>query len=169
TSTLGLRSMRSRTSATRSQPTSGPGSTRPSSTTSSSARTRSRLGRLRGRTFSRGRMPWPTVPETLHFEGLELAPRARLQPFEREAGVAAAVEFRDRMPHCSHHSLDLVLAAFVDRELDLVRSEAPSLGRRRRAVIELNALLELCERLVARLALDLGLVDLLDLVARVCG
>ena len=40
-------------------------------------------------------------------------------------------------------------------------------GRRRAAVVELDALGEAAQRFVRRFALDLGLVDLLDLVARV--
>ena len=65
------------------------------------------------------------------------------------------------------HPLDLVLAALVDRELNAGGGKSSCVGRRRRAVVELDAMLELLERLVARLALDLRLVDLLDLVARV--
>ena len=64
------------------------------------------------------------------------------------------------------HALDLVLAAFVHRQLDAVRAEAARAGGRGRAVVELDAVAEPLERLVGRLALDLGLVDLLDLVAR---
>ena len=41
------------------------------------------------------------------------------------------------------------------------------MGGRRGAVVELDAALERSQRLVRRLALDLGLVDLLHLVARV--
>ena len=52
-------------------------------------------------------------------------------------------------------------------ELDTRRGQPAGAGRRGRAVVELDPVLELRERLVRRLALDLGLVDLLDLVARV--
>ena len=67
----------------------------------------------------------------------------------------------------SEHPLDLVLAAFVHRQFDLGGREASRPRRRSPPVVELEALFELAERLVARLTLDLGLVDLLDLVARV--
>jgi hypothetical protein len=77
------------------------------------------------------------------------------------------VEPRDRVTDGRKHPLDLVLAAFVDAQLDPVRAEAAGSGRRGRAVVQLDAVLEAAEGLVVWLALDLGFVDLLDLVARV--
>ena len=65
------------------------------------------------------------------------------------------------------HPLHLVLAAFVDRELDAGRPEPADAGRRGAAVVELDPGRERGERLVRGLALDLGLVDLVHLVARV--
>jgi hypothetical protein len=65
------------------------------------------------------------------------------------------------------HPLHLVFASLVERELELRWAEPPDAGGRGAAVVELDALAEAAERVVARLALDLGLVDLLDLVARV--
>jgi hypothetical protein len=63
------------------------------------------------------------------------------------------------------HPLDLVLAALVDRELYPVRPEAADACRRAPPVVELNARAKPLERVVGRLSLDLGLVDLLHLVA----
>src|SRR5262249_23574837 len=99
----------------RSQRRSEPGSTRLSSTTSSSARTRSRAGPRPGKISSRARRLWLTVPETFDFEGLELARRAGLEPFERQARIAAPVEPRDRVADGLEPRLGLVLAALVDR------------------------------------------------------
>jgi hypothetical protein len=65
------------------------------------------------------------------------------------------------------HPLDLVLSALVDRELDPCGAEPADPCGRGRTIIELNARAEPCERVVGRLALDPGLVDLLHLVARV--
>jgi hypothetical protein len=77
------------------------------------------------------------------------------------------VETSHGVPHGREHALDLVLAALVDRELDRVRAEEPGFGRCGRAVVEVDPFTEALERFLRRLALDLGLVDLRDLVARV--
>ena len=74
---------------------------------------------------------------------------------------------RDRVADSSEHPLDLVLAAFVHAQLDAVRAEAASSGARGRTVVELEPSFQAAKRVVGRLALDIGLVDLLDLVARV--
>ena len=71
------------------------------------------------------------------------------------------------MADCRAHPLHLVLAALVQRELDLRRAEAAGLSGGGAAVVELDALGQSPERGVGRLALDLGNVDLGDLVARV--
>ena len=65
------------------------------------------------------------------------------------------------------HPLDLVLAPFVQRQLDAARPEAADAGAGGRPVVELDPGAQPLEGLVRGLALDLGLVDLLDFVARV--
>ena len=76
------------------------------------------------------------------------------------------MQARDRVADRREHPLDLVLAAFVDAELDCAGAEPAGLRGRGRAVVELDAGRAALERIVFRVALDLGLVDLLDLVAR---
>ena len=71
------------------------------------------------------------------------------------------------MPDRLAHPLDLVLAALVEDELEPRRAETPDAGGRGRAVLELDALGQAAEDLVRRPALDVGLVDLVHLVARV--
>ena len=109
----------------------------------------------------------PHRPELIHFGGLELAPRAGLEPFEGQPRVAAAVEPHDRVADRRAHALDLMLAALVQHELDPSRAESAGPRGSRRPVVELDAASEPLESLVGRVALDLGDVDLLDLVARV--
>jgi hypothetical protein len=65
------------------------------------------------------------------------------------------------------HPLHLVLAAFVDAQLDGARAEEPGLGGSGRAVVEVDPCAEALELLFGRVVLDPGFVDLLDLVARV--
>src|SRR5204862_5774124 len=101
-----------------------------------------------------------------HLVLAELAPRARLEAGGGEPRVAAAMEPADGMVDGFEHPLDLVLAALVDRELDARGSKAARAGGSGDAVVELDASLERGQRLVGRIALDLGLVDLLHLVAR---
>ena len=72
-----------------------------------------------------------------------------------------------RMAHRLAHSLYLVLAAFMDDELDARGTERADLRGRRAAVVEVDALGQLPERLWTRLALHLDVVDLVHLVARV--
>ena len=64
------------------------------------------------------------------------------------------------------HPLDLVLAALVEDELDATAAEAARPRRRRRAVVELDAVAQPLQRLFVRVAFDLGDVRLLDAVAR---
>jgi len=64
------------------------------------------------------------------------------------------------------HALDLVLAAFVQRQLELRRAKTPNTGRSGAAVLELDACRELLQRLVVGRAFHLDLVELLDAVAR---
>ena len=65
------------------------------------------------------------------------------------------------------HPPHLVLATFVDGDLDAPRAEPTGLRGARRAVVQLDPCAQPLERLLARVVLDFGLVDLLDLVARV--
>jgi hypothetical protein len=92
---------------------------------------------------------------------------AGLEPFERQSRVAAAVQPRDRVADGGQHPLDLVLAPFVDGELDACAAQPAGARGRRRPVLELDPALELRERFLGGIAFDLGLVHLLDLVARV--
>jgi hypothetical protein len=98
----------------------------------------------------------------------ELAPGSGLEAAQVEAGVAAAVQAGDRVADRLEHALDLVLAALVDAELDSRRAEPARAGGTGTPVVELDALLEPAERVVAGRAFDLGLVGLADLVPRVC-
>ena len=100
--------------------------------------------------------------------GLELAPRARSKGAQGERSVPAAMQAEDRVPDGLEHPLHLVLAALVHRELDERRAEQAGTRGRGRAVVELDTAGQPAQRLLRRLALDLGLVDLVDLVARVC-
>jgi hypothetical protein len=77
------------------------------------------------------------------------------------------VQAGDRVAERRQHPLHLVLSAFVDGQLEPRRAEAANPGGRRDAVVELDAVRETRERSLVRLALDLGLVDLVHLVARV--
>ena len=72
-----------------------------------------------------------------------------------------------RMADGVEHALHLAVPALVDRQLDDVRSEELRLRRRGAAVLELDAVLERVQDLLARLAVDLRDVGLLDAVARV--
>src|SRR5256885_2147623 len=69
----------------------------------------------------------------------ELARLTGAEPFQRQPGVAAAMECADRVPDPGQHPLDLVLATFVDRELNAGGGKSSCVGRRRRAVVELDA------------------------------
>ena len=71
------------------------------------------------------------------------------------------------MPDRREHPLHLVLAALVHDELDPARAEPPRARGSGPAVVELDAALERGQRGGGRLALDLGDVDLVDLVAGV--
>ena len=68
------------------------------------------------------------------------------------------------MPDRLAHPLHLVLAALVERQLDPRRAEAADAGRRGLAVLEVDSGDELRDLGVGRLALDVGLVDLVHLV-----
>ncbi len=76
------------------------------------------------------------------------------------------MQAHDRVPDSGEHALDLVLAAFVEGELELPRPEAADVGGGRGPIVELDARAEALERLLGGLAFDLDLVDLLDAVAR---
>ena len=77
------------------------------------------------------------------------------------------MQARDRQPDRGAHPFHLVLAALVEHELQPIRPEPLCTCRRGPAVVEVDAVAQLPELLVARLALDLDLVDLLDAVPRV--
>ena len=68
----------------------------------------------------------------------------------------------DRLEHPAH----LPVATFVQRHLDGRAVEAADAGRRGAAVLELDAVRELAQLRVGRLAPELGDVDLVDLVLR---
>src|SRR3954449_10695195 len=68
-------------------------------------------------TPSRSRIP-RNGTKTLHFGGLELAPLAGLEPFERQVRVAGAVQRLHAVTDGLEHALDLTIAPFVDRQLD---------------------------------------------------
>src|SRR5258705_12777501 len=80
-------------------------------------------GSTRRRTYSTRRLQQP--PEPLQFGGLELAPRAGLEPFERQARVAASVQPQDRLADGLAHALDLVLACLMQRQFELRGPETP--------------------------------------------
>ena len=65
------------------------------------------------------------------------------------------------------HPLHLVLAALVDRELELRRAEPANACRRGASVLQLDSLLEPPQRLVVRLPVDLELVRDDSLAGRV--
>ena len=54
------------------------------------------------------------LAEARNLVRIQLAPAARLEPIERQARVAAAVQQPDRVADGSQHALDLVLAALVE-------------------------------------------------------
>src|SRR5207244_2209426 len=81
---------------------------------------------------------WRRAPKPRYLGGLELAPRAGLEPFERQSRVAGAMETADGMADGLAHPLDLVLAPLVERQLDRRGPEEPGLRRRRKAVVELD-------------------------------
>src|SRR6478752_8203640 len=86
-------------------------------------------------TPSRSRIP-RNAAKTLHFGGLELAPLAGLEPFERQVRVAGAVQRLHPVADRLEHALDLTVAPFVDRQLDRRAGQALDLGRSGPAVLE---------------------------------
>src|SRR5581483_3799093 len=72
-----------------------------------------------------------------------------------------------RMADGLEHPLHLVLATLVDRQLDPPAREPADAGWSAPAVVELHARSQPPERALAGIPLDLHLVDLVDLVARV--
>ena len=112
--------------------------------TTGSTRTRRTPGSRRRRacstrpTPSRSRTPCRRThrTKTLDLGGLELAPRAGLEPFERQRAVAAAVEPLHAVADRLEHALHLAVAPFVEHRARCARrrSAAPppgSSGRRR--------------------------------------
>ncbi len=76
------------------------------------------------------------------------------------------MQAHDRAADGRAHQLHLVLAPLVNGELDQPRPQAKRLRRRRAAILELDSLGQRSQGLLARLALQFRLVDLLHLVAR---
>ena len=97
----------------------------------------------------------------------QLAPLARGEPVEVEPGEPRPVQLAHGMADGLEHAAHLPVAALVEDELDAARGEPLRLGRRRAAVLELDALAEAPDRVLVGIALDRGDVDLLDPVARV--
>ena len=64
------------------------------------------------------------------------------------------------------HPLDLVLASLVEDELDATAAEAACSCRGGQAVVELHSVAQPLQRLLVRVALDVGDVRLLDAVPR---
>src|SRR3954466_15628357 len=92
---------------------------------------------MRLRASSIGLRFWPA--EARPFEGLELAPRAGLKPFERQTRIHAAVQARDGIPDCLEHPANLSVPTLVERQLDARRCQAPDSGRCGQAVFELKS------------------------------
>src|SRR5262249_6186039 len=97
----------------------------------------------------------------------ELPPRAGPKAAEGEAGVRAAVQPPYRVADRLAHALDLVLAPLVERELDPRGAHASGSRACGASVVELDSFGQGLYGVVSRLALDVGHVDLVDLVARV--
>src|SRR6478609_9667370 len=124
---------------------------------------RPRSGTIRRRRGSRRRRACSTAPtpsrsriprnaaKTLHFGGLEFAPLAGLEPFERQVRVAGAVQRLHAIADGLEHALDLAVAPFVDRQLDRRARQTPDLRRSCPPVLEVDTLGELPQRAVARL------------------
>src|SRR5262249_30597558 len=105
--------------------------------------------------------------EPLDLGGLELAPPAGLEPLQRQPCIGAPMQLPHRVADGREHPLHLVLAALVDRQLDAAGAEAAGARRGAAAVVEVDAALEALERRTARVALDVGDVDLVHFVTRV--
>jgi hypothetical protein len=71
------------------------------------------------------------------------------------------------VPDGGEHPLDLVLPPLVEDELDPASAETARSRRRSAAVVEINTAAQPLERVLVRVALDLGDVRLLDAVPRV--
>ncbi len=97
----------------------------------------------------------------------ELAIGARPQVAELERAEAGALQAPDRMPDVLAHSLDLVLASFVDGELERVGGDPSHARRRGAAVVERHPGAECLHRLLAngRVGKDRA-IGLLDFEAR---
>jgi hypothetical protein len=77
------------------------------------------------------------------------------------------MEARDRVADGGQHSLDLMLSAFMEAQLDPGWAQAPGARGGGGAVVEVDSRAQALQVLVGRLALDVGLVDLLHAVPRV--
>ena len=60
-----------------------------------------------------------SAAKTSHFGGLELAPLAGLEPFERQSRIDAAVQAADGVTDRLEHPADLSVSALVEGELHL--------------------------------------------------
>src|SRR6266436_9636162 len=70
---------------------------------------------------------------------LQLAPGAGLEPFDRQARVAASVQSHDRVADGLAHALDLMLASLVQDQLELRGAETAHVRGRGGTVVELDA------------------------------
>src|SRR6476469_4274926 len=100
--------------------------------TARSTRVRPGAGSRRRTTCSTAPRRWrpgADRPKALHLGGFELAPRAGLEPFERERSVAAAMQVLHAVADRFDHPPHLAVAPFVDRQLDRCTREPPNLRR----------------------------------------
>src|SRR5438067_13052098 len=74
-----------------------------------------------------------------HFGGLELAPSAGLEAFERQRAVAAAMETLDVVADRFEHPPHLAVSSLMDGQLDATRPEPAHAGRRGGPVVEPDA------------------------------
>src|SRR2546423_15188024 len=99
--------------------------------------TRRAPGSSRRRTCSAGPTTWRLrIPrhrsraKTIDLEGLEPAPRAGLEPFERQVRVARTVQRLHAVADRLEHPFHLTVPSLVDRQLDSRAVHALPLGRR---------------------------------------
>src|SRR5437016_10308686 len=90
------------------------------------------------RTRSRRRIPRSRT-KTLDFGGLEQAPGAWLEPFERQVRVPRAVQRLHAVPESLEHPPHLAVASLVDRQLDARRAGATNARGRGASVVEIDA------------------------------
>ena len=96
----------------------------------------------------------------------QVAPVAGPQPAGPEARIPRAAQPDDGVADGLEHPSHLTVPAFVEHELERRRPEAADRRGSGRAVVQLDALRQPCNDVVARLSDDLGDVGLLDAVPR---